>query len=119
MIQRIAQPPIRPALRDPETRDFYPGFILTIMAILVILTGGLHVTEVDTTEGGTAREIELVKAFSSGGLELVETAPPPGPVALEDPAQAAAAIEQWERTRARPARLKFRVNPGASTPCPT
>jgi hypothetical protein len=119
MFQRVAQPPINPTARDPERRDFWPGFVLALIGALVIFVGAKHLTDVDTTDGDSARETQLVKAFSSGGLELVDTVPPPGPAVFDDPARAAAAIEQWERSSARPARLKFRVNTGASTPCPT
>ena len=118
-MQRVAQPPIQPSQRPAERAEFWPGFILSIIGLLVLLAGTQHLTGVDTTDGGTARETQLMKAFASGGLEMVEAAPLPDPGAFADPAQAAAAIEQWERASARSTGPKFRVNTGAANPCPT
>ena len=72
MRNRVEQPPIQPALRDVEHHDFWPGFVCALIGSIVLLAGALHITGVETTDGGTASEPQLVKAFSSGGIRLVD-----------------------------------------------
>lgn len=119
MSARIVQPPIDPAARDPERHDFWAGFIPALIGLLVIVCGARHMTNVDTVEGNTAWETQLVKALSSGGLEYMDAAAAPPPTAMQDPFTAAAALERVERQNAKAARIKFRVNTGAANPCPT
>jgi len=119
---RIAQPPINPLQRDAERHEFWPGFILALIGALVLFCGAQHMTGVDTTDGNSAWEFQLVKAFSNGGIEYASgIAAPPPPPNPDDPAAAAAAVERWERESARAAvtRGKVRVNTGATAPCPT
>jgi hypothetical protein len=117
--QPLPQPPVNAQLRDPERHDFWPGFILAAVAGLLLFCGARHVTGVETTEGETAREDQLVKAFSNGGLQMATAPKPPDPAAFDDPSLAAAALERFEREQAESPRVKYRVNTGAVDPCPT
>jgi hypothetical protein len=116
-MKRVAQPPINPATRSAEAHDFWPGFIFTIIALLILYCGVRHITAVETVDGNNAFEWQLVKSFSSGGLEYVVPSDAPQRADPNDPA--AAAREQERRERASAAHPKYRVNTGASTPCPT
>jgi hypothetical protein len=115
-MKRITQPPVSPGLRDPERHDFVPGFILAVIGLLVLFSGARHITNVDTVEGNSAWEMQLVKAFTSGGLEYANPSEAPPP-ALDDPAAEARFQAQFERAPA--ATAKYRVNTGAQNPCPT
>ena len=112
---------MNPRQRATERHEFWPGFIVGIMGLLVLVCGAGHATRIETTEGGTAWEWELVRAFTSGGLQAVDMQEPPDPSVYTDPGRMAQAMEQWERTRtgSGSAGLKYRVNPNAQTPCPT
>src|SRR6516165_1505268 len=101
MFRRIPQPPINPALRDSEHHDFWPGLVVTLAGAALLLCGARHLTNVETTDGGTAWETQLVKAYSSGGLKFPElTPPPPPPPKSDDPAASAAALERWAHEKA-------------------
>ena len=117
--KRVAQPPVDPLRRDPERHDFWPGFILTIIAALVLFSGVGHLTTVETTDGNTAYEFQLVKPFTSGGLKAMDSVTVPDPASYDDPAAAAAALERMAREEAKAFRIKYRVNTGAADPCPT
>jgi len=121
MRQRVVQPPINPQQRDREHHDFWLGFVLALIGGVVCFCGLQNVTSVETTEGESASELQLVKAFSCGGLELTDLAAPPRLDEQGDSAANAEAMERWERNAARagPNRWKLRVNTGASAPCPT
>jgi hypothetical protein len=121
MFRRVSQPPVDPALRDLEHHDFWPGFVAALIGILLLYAGARHLTDVDTTDGGTAWEAQLVKAFSSGGLqypEQVAPTPPPGP---DDARGSAEALDRWAKQQAQATapKWKVRVDTGAQTPCPT
>lgn len=117
---RVPQPPVNPALRDREEHGFWAGFALALLAAGLLVCGARHLTRVETVGGGTAWESQLVKAYSSGGLEYPHLAPPPPPPRGDDPAQAAA-LERWARQTASytPPTWKVRVDTNAKTPCPT
>ncbi len=119
MRRRVRQPAIQPALRDPERHDFWPGFICALIGLIVMFVGARHLTGVETTDGGSAWETQLIKAFSSGGIEIGIPAPKPaavGPDGLPEPAVA----PEPEPREPEPGLLsKVRVNLGAKTPCPT
>ncbi len=121
MLGRITQPPMDSALRNWERHNFWPGFAVAFAAAILLVYGARHLTRIETTDGGTAWETQLVKAYSSGGLKFPELAPPPPPPAGDDPAASAAALERWQRQAARTAvpNWKVRVDTSASTPCPT
>jgi hypothetical protein len=112
---------VNPALRDVEQHDFWPGFIVALIGILVVYCGARHLTGVDTVDGTTARETQLVRAFSFGGLQYASQLAPPQPPKLDDPAAAAAALDRWAKLQAHTAAptWKVRVDTGAKTPCPT
>ena len=122
-MKHLPQPPVQPALRATEAHEFWPGFIIGIVGFILLLTGAQHVTGVPTIQESSASEAQLVKAFSSGGLQYASRLAPPPPPRLGsgDPSAAADALEQWQRQRANtPAPTwKVRVDVGASTPCPT
>ena len=119
MRQPVAQPPVNPLLRDPEHHDFWLGFILAVMAVILLFSGSRHLTNVDTTDGHTALEFQLIKSFTSGGLKVVAPVSVPDPASFDDPAAAAAALDRMAREEAKVSRIKYQVNTGAANPCPT
>lgn len=110
---------MNPLRRDPERHDFWLGGFLSIVAGFSVICGALHRTEVDTTDGNSAREFQLVKSFTCGGLKAEAAVKPPDPALYSDPATLAEALERMAREEARSPRLKYRVNVGAAAPCPT
>lgn len=121
MFKRIPQPPVNPALRARERHDFWPGFVVTLAGLVLAFSGARHMTGVDTVDENAATEIQLVKAFSSGGLQYPDQIAPPPPPNLENVADAGAALDRWAKQQANavsPA-WKIRVDVGAKTPCPT
>jgi hypothetical protein len=119
MRERVTQSPVNPLLRDPERHDFWPAFIFVIIAGSLMLCGGWHVTNVETTDGNAAREFQLIKSFTSGGLQAINSVFVPDPASFDDPAVAAAALERMAQEEANGFRIKYRVNTGAADPCPT
>jgi hypothetical protein len=120
-MRRIPQPPVNPALRALERHDFWPGFVAALAGVMVAFCGARHLTGVDTVDGNTAWESQLVKAFSSGGLQYASRLAPAPPPRLDDPAAEAEALDRWSRQQAnaQPPAWKIRVDVGAKTPCPT
>lgn len=121
MFKRIPQPPLNPALRDTEKHRFWPAFTVVTAGALLVLCGARHVTSIETTDGNSAWETQLVKAFSSGGLQYPQQVASPPPPNLEDPAAMAAALDRWAKKNASaPApSWKVRIDTSAATPCPT
>jgi len=119
MLKRVEQPPVNPSLRDPERHDFWPPFILVIIAGVLLLCGGWHVSSVETTDGDAAREVQLIKSFARGGLQVVDSVAVPDPASFDDPAAAIDALDRMAQEEARGFRIKYRVNTGAADPCPT
>ncbi len=120
-MRRIPQPPVQPGSRDPERHDFWPGFIVGLIALILLCVGAGRLTGIETVTGDTAREVQLIKAFASGGLKYDTGArPPPEPIP-DDPAATAQALERWAREQdSRGHQLaKVRVDAAAKTPCPT
>jgi hypothetical protein len=117
-MRRVPQPPVNPASRDVEAHDFWPGFIVVVIGALLIAGGARRTTAVETVDGGTAREVELMKAFASGGLQYPKHQPPPPPPKMDDSAVGSDALDRWARDTAKPAQVtwKVRVDPGAKTP---
>jgi hypothetical protein len=80
--------------------------------------GIARLTKAETVNGAKASERQLTKAFTSGGLQPVESKPPAGfrepslPPGLPPDAKP-------PPPKAKTAKHKFRVNTGATTPCPT
>lgn len=121
MVKRVPQPPVNPTLRALERHDFWPGFVVALAGVVVAFCGAQHLTNVDTVDGNTAREIQLVKAFSSGGLQYPDQVAPPPPPKLDDVANPGEALDRWAKQQAnvQPPAWKVRVDVGAKTPCPT
>jgi hypothetical protein len=121
MFKRVPQPKVNPALRDVEHHDFWPGFIAVLIGGVLAFGGARHLTGVDTVGGSTASEIQLVKAFSSGGVQYASQIVPPPPPKLDDPAAEAEALDRWakQQANATPPQWKIRVDTDAKTPCPT
>ena len=116
-MRRVDQPPVNPALRDLERRDFWPGFVATLIGVVLVFCGGRHLTDVDTVEGGNAWETQLVRAFAFGGLQFADQLKPPPPPRDDDPE----AMERWlrENRSAEALTWRVRVDTAARTPCPT
>jgi hypothetical protein len=92
MLTRVAQPPIDPARRPAEQHSFWPGLVPVLVGVAFLLCGATHITEIETTEGGAAREFQLVKAFARGGLHFSGATAPLDRSILNDPNAAAAAF---------------------------
>ena len=103
-----------PALRDIERHDFWTGFAIALAGLVLVVCGARHLTSIETVEGGTAWETQLIKAFSSSGLQFPEQAAPPPPPRDNDPA----ALQRWAKQNNAPT-WKVRVDAAASAPCPT
>jgi hypothetical protein len=121
MFKRILQPPVNPARRALERHDFWPGFVATLAGLAVVFCGARHLTSVDTTDGNTARETQLVKAFSAGGVQFADEQAAPPPPNLEGVANPAEALDRWAKNQAniQPPTWKIRVDIGAKAACPT
>jgi hypothetical protein len=121
MLKRVPQPPVNPASRALEHHEFWPAFVVAVIGLVVLVCGARRMTNVDTTDGGIASEAQLMKAFSSGGLQFADELPPPAPPKFNNSANPAEALERWARQQAAtsPPAWKIRVNAGATTPCPT
>ncbi len=118
IVKRIPQPSIDPAQRPCERHEFWPGFGVAVVAGVLAWCGARHLTAIETVDGSTAWETQLIKAYSSGGLKYPELAPPPPP-RPDDPMSGRAALEQWARQAAQKPAWKVRVDTEAKTPCPT
>jgi hypothetical protein len=120
-MRRIFQPPVNPALRAREIHDFWPGFVVVLAGVVLAFCGARHVTGVDTVDDNIATEIQLVKAFSTGGLQYPDQVAPKPPPSLDGVADAGAALERWAKQQAnvQPPAWKLRVDLGAKAACPT
>jgi hypothetical protein len=93
--------------------------VVSLAAVILVYYGSKRLTRLDTVDGGTAWETQLVKAFSSGGLKFPRAEAPPPPKG-NDPGADAEALERWARKASSPpATWKVRVDTEAKTPCPT
>jgi hypothetical protein len=120
-MKRVPQPPVNPALRALERHDFWPGFVAAVAGVVLAFGGARHLTGLDTVDGNSATEIQLAKAFSSGGLQYADQLAPPPPPRLSDPAAEAEALDRWAKQQASAAAptWKVRVDTAAAAPCPT
>lgn len=118
---RVPQPPVNPATRVLERHDFWPGFVVVVAGVIVAFCGARHLTNVDTTDGNTAWETQLIKAFSSGGVQYASEQAPPPPPNLEGVANPDEALARWAKEQAdrQPPAWKIRVDLGAKAACPT
>jgi hypothetical protein len=117
----VPQPPVNPATRALERHDFWPGLAATVAGLAVIFCGARHLTNVDTTDGNTAWETQLIQAFSAGGVQYASEQAAPPPPKLDDVANAAEVLDRWakQQANAQPPGWKIRVDVGVKTPCPT
>lgn len=108
-------------MRAQEHHDFWPGFIAALAGVAVAFCGVRHLTNVDTVDGSTAWETQLIKAFSSGGVQYADQQAPPPPPDFSAAANPAEALDRWAKQQAtvQPPTWKVRVEVGAQTPCPT
>jgi hypothetical protein len=116
-MRRVAQPPVDPASRDLERHDFWPGFVVALIGAILLFCGARNVTDVQTVEGGSAWETQLVRAFAFSGLQFADQVASPPPPSGDDPA----AMERWARENRHfeMPTWKVRVDTAAKTPCPT
>ena len=92
-----------------EQHDFWPGFIAALIGVILAFCGARHLTGIETVDGGTAWETQLIKAFAFGGLQYADRmAPPARRPNPEDPDATAEALERWARTRQLPRRRRGR-----------
>jgi len=117
MFQRVPQPPLNAALRDLEHHDFWGGFVVALIGLVLVFGGVRHLTGIETVEGGTATEMQLMKAYSFSGLQFPDQLPVPRPPEGND----LAALDRWMKQNAHPVApaWKVRVDLGAKTACPT
>jgi len=113
---RIPQPPIRAATRNPEHHDFWPGFAVALIGGVLVFAGSRHMTALETVDGGTAWETQVIRAFAHGGMRYVPRGPaasgsPGNPVTFEGPLGGGA--DPGLTTS------MVRIDTGAKTPCPT
>jgi hypothetical protein len=119
MPRRVAQPPIDRSKRELERREPWTGLGLGLVSLVVLFCGATHTTDVATESGGNASEVQLVKAFSSGGLHYSQPYALPAPSVLNDPTKAAAAFQRLQERDRKLDKIKYTVDVGAKTPCPT
>ena len=114
---RVPQPPLNPGVRDVERHNFWPGFVVVLIGLILAFCGARRLTGIETVDGGNARETQLIKAFAFDGLQFASKLEPPPPPPGDDPE----AFEQWVRQNqnAEPPTWKVRVDTAAKTPCPT
>jgi len=117
--RHVPQPPIDAQRRDPEHHDFWPGFTVGLMALVLLFSGARHATGLQTEADEPAWETQLTKAFARGGLQFQEARVRFDPATLADPGQAAAAMDRAARVADLPLRERYRVNTSAADPCPT
>ena len=105
---------------------FVPGAMAATCAACAMITPADAANQGGVTAGLSpaeeARETQLIKAFSSGGLQFADAlAPSPPPKPTGDPVADAAALARWdqEQAGAEPPTWRVRVDPFAKTPCPT
>jgi hypothetical protein len=116
---RLPQPPISAAARDPERHDFWPGAVLVLIGIILLACGTGRLTGLETADGQIALEHQLIKSFAYGGLQLAGPPEPPDPAQFDDPAEMDAAMQRFFREERERPRMKYVVNTGAVDPCPT
>jgi len=116
---RVPQPPVDSARRNPEDHDFWPGFGVAVIALLLLFHGARQSTGLETQDGAAASEFELIQAFARGGLHFDRATFAFDPGMFDDPGQIAAEMDRAARLAERPLRERYRVNTAAADPCPT
>jgi len=120
-MKRVPQPSVDPAARALERHDFWPGLAATLAGAALLFCGARHLTSVDTADGGSAWETQLMKAFSASGVQYASEQAAPPPPKLDGLANPAEALDRWakQQANARPPSWKIRVDLGAKAACPT
>ncbi|MCX8109008.1 MAG: hypothetical protein N3G20_09410 [Verrucomicrobiae bacterium] len=107
---------------DPAGQgQFWAGGTIAIIGLFLIVVGLRHVTGVETLEGDFARETQLVRAFTTGGLKYDSQAAPaesPGQATPRRPGAIPGYTDQANPPKP-PRTGRVRVDPTALTPCPT
>ncbi len=87
----------------------------------MLFCGARHLTGVETADGSTAWETQLVGAFSSAGLQYAADQAPPPPPNLDGVANPAEVLDRWAKqtAKAQPPAWRIRVDLGAKAACPT
>jgi hypothetical protein len=116
---RIPQPPIAPLKRDTEDRDFWPAFAVALAAVFLLYAGTNHRTSLMTQDGDSASAMELIRSFATGGLHFEVPSLTLDPALIDDPMQAAVAMDHAAAQADLPLRARYRVNTGTADPCPT
>ena len=121
MFTRVPQPPVNPAARALERHEFRPGIYAVLLGFVLLFLGAGLLTSVKTVEGSPAAETQLMKAFSSGGLQFAGQLPLPLPPNLNGVLNPAEAMDRWAKqvASAQNPNWKVRVDASAKTPCPT
>jgi hypothetical protein len=119
MFRRVSQPPVNPGLRDPERHGFWLGCIVALAGVALAYCGSRHVTAIETVDGGIASETQLMKAYSTSGLQFPDQIAPPPPPKPEAGPEALALWARQTAKAAEPPRWKVRVDTSAKEPCPT
>ncbi len=116
-MRRVPQPPLNSAARDVERHGFWPGFVAVLIGAALVFFGARRVTGIDTVDGGSASEPQLIKAFAFDGLQYADRMAPPPPPPGDDPE----ALRRWAMNNRKPEERswKVRVDTSARTPCPT
>ncbi len=94
---------------------------MTLAGVTVLFGGIRHLTGVDTTDGNAASEVQLMKAFSTAGVQYADQQAPPPPPNLDNVANPAEALDRWAKEQAnrQPPAWKIRVDISAQAACPT
>jgi hypothetical protein len=116
---RIPQPPITPLARNNEDRDFWPAFAVALAAVFLLYAGVNHRTHIMTQDGDSASAMQLIRAFATGGLQFEAAEQSLDPALIDDPMQAAIAMDRAAAQADLPLRARYRVNTGTADPCPT
>lgn len=95
--------------------------VAAVGGLIILFCGARHLTGVETMEGDTAWETQLVKAFSSGGVRYASEQAPLPPPDFNASANPAEALDRRAKQQAdvQPPTWKIRVDARAVTPCPT
>lgn len=121
MIQQTPQPPINRLTRQTEEHDFWTGTVVAVIGLLFFIVGLRHLTGIETLDGNSAWETQIVKAFSTSGLRYGESTAAVSPALPDISAEAKSPLDHFNKAGTKKSHSigRVRVDAGASTPCPT